>query len=109
MMPPGQTHHRDQVARVATRRPYRPSPGWRKMNRLKMGFTTAIICASIFLVGSIAWGQGIITGNLAGTMQDATGAVVPGAKITVTRPDTNAVFTATSGANGNFSLNDLPV
>jgi hypothetical protein len=79
------------------------------VNRLKMGFTTVIICASILLGGSIAWGQGIITGNLAGTMQDATGAVVPGAKITVTRPDTNAVFTATSGANGNFSLNDLPV
>jgi hypothetical protein len=79
------------------------------VNRLKMGFSTAIICASILLVGSIAWGQGIITGTIAGTMQDATGAVVPGAKITVTRPETNAVFTATSGANGNFSLNDLPV
>jgi hypothetical protein len=70
---------------------------------------TAIICASIILSGSIAWAQGIITGNLAGTMQDSTGAVVPGAKITVTKPDTNAVFTTTSGANGNFSLNDLPV
>jgi len=61
------------------------------------------------LGGNVAWGQGIITGNLAGTMQDATGAVVPGTKITVTKPDTNAVFTATSGANGDFSLNDLPV
>src|SRR6266550_1874003 len=62
-----------------------------------MGFTTVIICASILLGGSVAWGQGIITGTLAG------------AKITVTRPDTNAVFTTTSGANGNFSLHDLPV
>lgn len=68
----------------------------------------AIICACVLLGGSAAWAQGIITGNLAGTMQDATGAVVPGAKITVTKPDTNAVFTATSGSNGNFSLNDLP-
>ena len=70
---------------------------------------TVIICTSILLGGSVAWSQGIITGNLAGTMQDPTGAVVPGAKITVTKPDTNAVFTTTSGANGNFSLNDLPV
>jgi len=74
-----------------------------------MGLTTAIICSSVLLGASMAWGQGIITGNLAGTVQDATGAVVPGAKITVTKPDTNAVFTTTSGANGNFSLNDLPV
>lgn len=80
------------------------------MNRLKLGITTAIIlCASVLLGGNIAWGQGIITGNLAGTVQDATGAVLPGAKITATKPDTNAVFTATSSANGNFSLNDLPV
>jgi Carboxypeptidase regulatory-like domain/TonB-dependent Receptor Plug Domain len=70
---------------------------------------TVIICTSVLLGGSLAWSQGIITGNLAGTMQDPTGAVVPGAKITVTKPDTNAVFTTTSGANGNFSLNDLPV
>src|SRR5438445_5678936 len=70
---------------------------------------TAIVCASIILSGSVAWAQGIITGTLAGTIEDATGAIVPGAKITVTRPDTNAVFTVTSGANGNFSLNDLPV
>ncbi len=70
---------------------------------------TAIICASVLLGASLAWGQGIITGNLAGTVQDSTGAVIPGAKITATKPDTNAVFTATSGPHGDFSLNDLPV
>ena len=79
------------------------------MKRLKMGFITTVICMVVLSGGSIAWGQGIITGNLAGTMQDATGAVIPGGKVTVTKPDTNAVFTTTSGANGSFSLNDLPV
>jgi hypothetical protein len=74
-----------------------------------MGLTTAIICACVLLGANIAWGQGIITGNLAGTMQDVTGAVIPGAKITLTKPDTNTVFNATSGSNGNFSLNDLPI
>src|ERR1700733_12662728 len=83
--------------------------GRRYVNRLKMGLTAAIICASVLLGASMAWGQGTITGNLAGTVQDATGAVIPGAKITVTKPDTNAVVTTTSGSNGNFSLNDLPV
>jgi hypothetical protein len=79
------------------------------VNQLKMGLTTAIICACALLSASVAWGQGIITGNLAGTMQDVTGAVIPGAKITLTKPDTNTVFNATSGSNGNFSLNDLPI
>jgi hypothetical protein len=79
------------------------------VNQLKMGLTTAIICACALLGANIAWGQGIITGNLAGTMEDVTGAVVPGAKITLTKPDTNTVFNATSGSNGNFSLNDLPI
>jgi hypothetical protein len=70
---------------------------------------TAIISATILLSGNIAYGQGIITGNLAGTVQDSTGAILPGAKVTVTRPDTNAVFTATTNSSGSFSLNDLPV
>ncbi len=34
---------------------------------------------------------------------------IVGAKITVTKPDTNTVFTAATNAQGNFSLNDLPV
>jgi hypothetical protein len=69
----------------------------------------AIICPSILLGGSVAWGQGIITGNLAGTVEDSTGAVVSGAKVTATKPDTNSVFTATTNANGTFALNDLQV
>jgi hypothetical protein len=80
-----------------------------KLSAVVRDVVTVILCLGILIGGGLAWGQGIITGNLAGTVQDATGAVVPGAKVTVIKPDTNAVFTATSGANGNFSLNDLPV
>ncbi len=56
-----------------------------------------------------AHGQGIITGTLTGTVQDATGAVISGAKVTITKLDTNTVFTATADSRGSFSLNDLPV
>jgi hypothetical protein len=81
----------------------------RQMSNCRRVVLTVIIFASLLSGGSLAWGQGIITGNLAGTVQDMTGAVIPGAKVTVTKPDTNAVFTATSGSRGEFSLNDLPV
>jgi hypothetical protein len=69
----------------------------------------AIICASILLGGSVVWGQGIITGNLAGTVEDSTGAVVPGVKVTVTNPDTNGVSAVTTSANGTFTVTDLRV
>src|ERR1700678_259944 len=80
-----------------------------KLSAVVRDVVTVVLCVGILIGGALAWAQGIITGNLAGTVQDATGAVVPGAKVTVTKPDTNAVFTAKSAANGNFSLNDLPV
>src|ERR1700678_1042840 len=69
----------------------------------------AVICAGIILGGSVARGQGIVTGTLTATVQDSTGAVIVGAKVTVTKTDTNTVFTAATNAQGGFSLNDLPV
>jgi Carboxypeptidase regulatory-like domain/TonB-dependent Receptor Plug Domain len=78
------------------------------VNLLKKGFAIVIVCASAF-TGSVAHGQGIVTGTLTATVQDATGAVVVGAKVTVTKTDTNTVFTAATNAQGSFSLNDLPV
>ena len=44
------------------------------------------------------------TGQMAGTVTDQTGAVVPGATITVTNTGTNRVFTATTGNSGQFSV-----
>ena len=79
------------------------------MNRLKTGFAIAIVCVSVLMGGSIARGQGIVTGTLVGSVQDPTGAVISGAKITVTNTDTNTVFNATTNAQGFFTLSDLPV
>ena len=48
------------------------------------------------------------TGALTGTITDSSGAVVRDAKVTVTNGDTGQARTATTGADGAYSLNLLP-
>jgi hypothetical protein len=49
----------------------------------------------------------IITGEMSGTVTDASGAVVPGATVTVTNEGTGAARTGESGANGEFVFTAL--
>ncbi len=44
------------------------------------------------------------TGTVTGTVEDATGAVLPGAAVKLTNTDTGAVQTATSSGDGNFTF-----
>ncbi len=46
-------------------------------------------------------------GGISGTVTDATGAVVPGAKVTITNAGTNQVQTLTTSADGAFSALSL--
>ncbi|OFW06130.1 MAG: hypothetical protein A3H96_23980, partial [Acidobacteria bacterium RIFCSPLOWO2_02_FULL_67_36] len=64
-----------------------------------------VIAAALLLVGSgIASAQGGSTSSLSGTVTDTTGAVVPGADITVKNDATGTLFTAVSGTNGTFTI-----
>src|SRR3989442_5232307 len=54
-----------------------------------------------------AWGQA--TAQIHGTVQDSTGAAVPGAEIKATQTETGVVRTATSGADGGYVLTNLPI
>ncbi len=66
-------------------------------------FLMAIICAGALVAQDI-------TGSIAGTVRDASGAGVPGAKVTVTATEQNQVVrTATSDASGNYSAPLLAV
>ncbi len=49
------------------------------------------------------------TGSIFGTVTDTSGAVVPGATITVTNLATNRAVTVQSESDGSFSVNALPV
>jgi hypothetical protein len=60
-----------------------------------------LLCAA-FLVGQTE--RGIVTG----TVNDASGAVVPAARVIVTNVATGAVFTTETTATGNFTVPSLP-
>ena len=61
----------------------------------------------VLLISGAAFAQSN-TGEIAGTVHDPQGAVVPGAAITITSTDTGLVRTATTPDNGAFRFLALP-
>jgi hypothetical protein len=51
----------------------------------------------------------IVSSGMTGTVLDATGAPVSGARVTAVHTPTNTKFTGTTGANGRFSFRGMPV
>lgn len=72
---------------------------------MKVFWTRMAICAALVLLASMpAWAQETA---LTGTVTDPTGAVVPGAEVTVTYQATGAVRTVTTGADGKYLFPQL--
>src|ERR1700739_418701 len=61
-----------------------------------------LIYTLLFFSVSHSCGQSIVTGGIAGTVTDATGAVVGDAKLTLKSSDTGQAFTYTSSAGGEY-------
>src|SRR5262245_40088239 len=49
------------------------------------------------------------TGDITGTVSDATGAILPGATINAVCTDTNLTRTAVSDGQGGFRISELPI
>ncbi|MGB9434523.1 MAG: carboxypeptidase regulatory-like domain-containing protein [Candidatus Acidiferrum sp.] len=63
----------------------------------------ALLCFALFFgLAAALPAQSIVTGGLAGIVTDPTGAVVTGAKLTLTNPANGDTFTATSSSAGDF-------
>src|SRR5208337_4695314 len=75
--------------------------------------STAILCllvtSMLMLAGRVPAGAQQVAGTLVGTVQDAQGAVIPNAKITVTNTETGIVHTVTSNALGDYRAEYLSV
>src|ERR1035437_5425515 len=70
------------------------------------GITFALLVFALFTTCQMGFGQAI-TGDILGTIQDTTGGVVPGAKITLTEVDTGIKLEAISDAGGNYLFAQL--
>ena len=81
------------------------------MKRLTMilsaGLVLAVALAAMF--GGAPLQAQIVGGTISGTVEDVTGAALPGATVTVRNVETGAVRLATSGADGRFSAPSVPV
>jgi len=66
-----------------------------------------VLCAAVCLFRSAASAQAV-TGTLLGTVTDASGAVVAGAKVNLTEINTGVVRNADSNTSGNYSFPDIP-
>lgn len=67
---------------------------------------TLLVCL-VLAFGSLAVAQRV-TGGISGTVTDPQGAVVSGAKVTITNPETNYTTSLTTSAQGTFDAASLP-
>lgn len=69
----------------------------------KMRFARFVLCVTTMLaVPCGLFAQAGATGSILGTVTDATGAVVPGAKVTVTNTATGVPFNTTTSSAGDY-------
>src|SRR5205085_9020678 len=69
------------------------------------------VCGVVLMLACAVQSVGAqtVVGRISGTIKDATGAVIPGATVSVTNASTNLVRTATADGEGFYTLTNLPV
>jgi hypothetical protein len=67
----------------------------------------ATVWLALLLVTSLRLVGQTFTGDLLGTVKDSTGAVIPGANVTLTQVSTGAKFTATTDKSGDYLFTEL--
>src|SRR5580692_672560 len=77
--------------------------------RIRISTFLLLLCAGIFMLasGQLKLRAQYDTGSLVGVIQDSSGAVLPGATVTVTNNETGAVFAVTSGNGGEYEVPSL--
>jgi Carboxypeptidase regulatory-like domain len=83
-----------------------------RRNKMNVNFKTAFgsitaVLAMVALLSVCALAQRE-TGSISGTITDPSGAVIPGAEVTVKNTGTGAMRTTTTGATGGYTLAGLP-
>src|SRR2546427_8842017 len=88
-------------------------PTWHLRNFWRSKMRTLASVAKIVVLGIslgvLGWAQAVSTSQINCTVQDASGAVLPGAEITATQTDTGAARKTISNETGAYVLANLPV
>ncbi len=66
-----------------------------------------LLTAVLLSLAPLAFGQTLTTGDVSGVITDSSGAVVPGATVTITSVDTNEARTTVSGDSGQYRFSLL--
>ncbi len=69
-------------------------------------FAVVVLLAAVCFGYQCAWSQ-VDTGSISGTVEDSTGAVIPGASVTVTSAATGVEKTVQSGSEGQYLVQGL--
>jgi len=73
-----------------------------------LGRNACIAAVTLFMTAAVSFGQ-VDTGSILGTIKDTTGALVPGAKVTLTNDDTGRVIATTSGGAGEYTFSPIKI
>ena len=85
-------------------------PDWRINAQGRALWVTTLLCWSVFFLLIPAGNAQIAgTGNIQGTVTDATGAVIPGASVTLENQATHVKRTTVSGSAGIYVFPGVPV
>jgi len=68
----------------------------------------SIVAIAVLFGSQLVLAQ-VTTGTISGTVQDASGAAIPGTEIAIRNLDTGAARTITSDPDGRYAATDLPV
>ncbi|HZD76473.1 MAG TPA: carboxypeptidase-like regulatory domain-containing protein, partial [Acidobacteriaceae bacterium] len=67
-----------------------------------------LMCLCFLLTAGIASAQ-VDQGTITGTVTDNTGAIVPGAQVTLTATDTGLTLQAKSNGSGNYTFSPIKI
>jgi hypothetical protein len=75
---------------------------------MKSSCFAAVRITAAWLLACCVWGQTSQVSQVSGAVQDATGAAIPDAEITITTVNTAVARTVRSGRDGSYLLSNLP-
>jgi hypothetical protein len=70
-------------------------------------FCWSLLTVLAVALAALPAGAQVLYGSLVGSVQDESGAVVPGAAVTLTNKGTGQVLEATTDTEGNYSINNI--